>query len=237
MAIITLETQSAKLTAAFGCEYGFVNDGNWAITSAVKLHGRERLELGSGENIAKGGGPSDIEMYLTFRTGNSNLVEWATERTKHIEESEKSDDDIICGTVSYHPEQYNNDGEIFNPSKILFNIYTPPDVMASLLRFAENGRFVQIVTLEVRGMDYGGTPDGSLKKWADNAAKTILPIMNVSYELSLLEPPETEPEPGDPTTSVGADLKPVLNESLKWIKRAVALLMAITVVIVFESWR
>ena len=44
-----------------------------------------------------------------------------------------------------------------------------------------------------------------------DADDKMLPIVNVSYDLPLLEQPEEEP--GEPTTPVGADLAPVLKET------------------------
>lgn len=238
MANITLEVQSAKLTSTFGSGPGGAShEGKWTITSDVKLHWPERLELGTGEDIGRPGRPAEIEMHLTFRATKPELVEWATERTKGVDDTFKSDEDIVCGTASYHAEWSSRDGLDHTPASILFDIYTPPDVMASLVRFAENGRFVKQVTVEVRGMDYGYAPDGSEKRWPDNADNKMLPIVNVSYDLPLLERPEDEPEPGEPTTPVGADLVPVLKETLKWLKGAVWLLAAIAGALVFKGWR
>lgn len=237
MANITLEVQSAKLTSMFGSGPGGAShDGKWTITSVVKLNWPERLELGTGEDIGRLGKPAEIEMHLTFRATKPELVEWATERTKGVDDTFKSDDDSVCGTASYHAEWNSRDGLDQSPASILFDIYTPSDVMASLVRFAENGRFVKQVTVEVRGMDYGYAPDGSEKRWPDNADNKMLPIVNVSYDLPLLERPEDEPEPGEPTTPVGADLAPVLKETLKWLKGAVWLLAAIAGSVVLAKW-
>lgn len=231
MPSITLDVRSAKLVSKFGSDYGVAHDGRWAITFAVKLPWRERLELGTGEK------PDELDMRLTFHGVDSELVEWATERTKDIEDTFKSDRDKLCGTVSYHKAWEDPDGLHGSPASILFDIYTPPDVMASMVRFAENGRFVKSVTVELRGMKYGYAPDGSEKRWPDNADDKMLPIVNVSYDLPLLEQPEEEPEPGEPTTPVGADLAPVLKETLKWLKGAVWLLAAIAGSVVFAKWR
>ncbi len=230
MPSITLDIRSAKLVSKFGSDYGVSHDGRWAITFAVKLWWRERLELGTGEK------PDELDMHLTFRAVDSGLVGWATERTKNVEDTFKSDSDKLCGTVSYHKAREDPDGLRGRPASILFDIYTPPDAMASMVRFAENGRFVKSVTVELRGMEYGYAPDGSEKRWPDNADNKMLPIVNVSYELPLLEQPEDYPEPGEPTTSVGADLAPVLKESLKWLKGAVALLATIAGAVVFSKW-
>jgi hypothetical protein len=238
MTSITLEVQSAKLTSTFGSGPGGAShNGKWTITSDVELHWPERLELGTGEDIGRPGRPAEIEMYLTFRATKPELVQWATERTKGVDDTFKSDDDVVCGTASYYAEWNSREGLDHNPASIGFDIYTPPDVMASLVRFAENGRFVKRVTVELRGMDYGWSPDGSAKKWLDNADNKMLPIVNVSYDLPLLEQPEDEPGPGEPTTPVGADLAPVLKETLKWLKGAVLLLAAIAGAVVFAKWR
>jgi hypothetical protein len=234
---ITLDVRSAKLASKFGSDYGVLHEGKWSITSAVNLHWPERLELGTGEDIGRPGTPDAVAMHLTFRDTKPELVEWAADRTKDVADTFKSEDDIVCGTVSYHAEWNSRDGLRHNPATILFDIYTPPDVMASLVRFAENGRFVNWVSVEVRGMDYGWAPDGSVKKWPDNADAKLLPIVNVSYDLALLERPNEEREPGEPATPIGADLTPVLKDILKWLKGAVWLLSAIAGAVVVRGCR
>jgi hypothetical protein len=85
-------------------------------------------------------------------------------------------------------------------------------------------------------MDYGYAPDGSEKRWLDNSDERMLPIVNVNYDLPLLELPEQEPQPGEAKTSVGADLAPILKETLKWMKGAVWLLAIIAGVAVWMRW-
>lgn len=105
MPSITLDVRSAKLVSKFGSEYGVSHDdGTWAITFAVKLPWRERLELGTGEK------PEELDMHLTFRAVDSELLEWATEGTKNVEDTFKSDRDKLCGTVSYHKAWADQDG-------------------------------------------------------------------------------------------------------------------------------
>jgi hypothetical protein len=226
MLSITLEVLSAKLVSKFGTRDGLSEDGKWAITFSVKLPWRERLELGTGEK------PEELDMHLTFRGVDSDLVEWANERTKNVEDTIESDRGKLCGTVSYHSAWQDSDGLYGSPASILFDVYTPPDVMAAMVRFAENGRFVKSVTVELVGMKYGYLEE---KQWPDNADGKMLPIVSVSYDLPLLERPEDEPEPGEPTTPVGADLAPVLKETLKWLKGTVWLLAAIAVAVVFKA--
>jgi hypothetical protein len=230
MTSITLEVQSAKLTSDFG-DAGMGRHGKWVLTGTVKLPRRERLELGTGEKA------SELQMHLTFRDTDAKLVEWATERTKDVEDTFKSDDDAVCGTVTYHEAWEDRHGLDGGPASIIFYVFTPEDVMASLIRFAESGRFLKRVTVDVRGMEYGYAPDGSEKKWLNNADNKMLPIVAVSYELPLHDEPEDERSPGEPTTPVGADLAPILHETLKWLKGAVWLLAAIAGALVVSKWR
>jgi len=241
MPSIRLDVQSAKLASKFGTNGGMAGDARWMLTCDVKLVWPERLELGTGEDIGKPGKLDKVEMHLTFRDTKPELVEWATERTKEVEDTFKSDDDIVCGTVSYHPEWNSRDGLEQTPASILFDLYTPPDVMASLVRFAENGRFVKRLDVQVRGMDYGWAPDGSVKKWANNSEHKMLPVVDVSYELPLLE--EAEPDYGDdetkaqrPQTLVGADLAPLLRESMKLQRWALYALAVIAGAALLKAW-
>lgn len=230
MPSITLDVQAAKLVSKFGSGYGVSDDGKWSITFDVRLPWPERLELGTGEE------PGELDMRLTFQVVDAELVEWATGLTKDIEDTLKSSDrDKLCGTVSYQKAWEERGGIYRRPAIILFHIHTPPDVMASMVRFAENGRFVKTVTVDVRGMTYGYAPDGSEKRWPDNADRNMLPIVNVSYALTLLEQPDEKPDPGEPNTPVGADLVPVLKETLKWLKGAVWLLAAIAGALVLKG--
>ncbi|MFC3077812.1 hypothetical protein ACFODL_06900 [Phenylobacterium terrae] len=207
-------------------DYGVVADGKWSLSCKVGLAWPERLELGTGEEIGKLGKSDDFDMHLTFRHANPDLVEWATERTKDVKDTFSHEDDIVCGTMSYHREWNSKDGLDGRPASILFDLYTPHEVMTSMVRFAENGRFVKSLTLEVRGLEYGWAPDGSIKKWADNADNKMLPVVNVSYELPLLEEPEPDYDDDEtkahrvPQTAVGADLAPLMREMLKFQKWA-----------------
>ena len=231
MQSITLDVQSAKLVAKFGDNYGVPDDGGWSITLAVRLPWHERLELGTGEK------PDELEMHLTFRRADAELLEWAAERTREVENSSGGDQDKLCGTISYHKAWEDSGALRGRPALISFDIFTPPDVMASLIRFAENGRFVKSVTVSLRGMKYGYAPDGSEKQWPDNDDEKVLPIVRVSYDLPLLEEPERPSEPGAPKTRVGADLYPVLMMSLKWLMGAVWLLVVIAGATVMRNWR
>jgi hypothetical protein len=243
MPSITLDIQSAKLTSKFGTDYGVAGDGKWALSGKVKLMFHERLELGTGEEIGKLGPGGEFDMHLTFRDTKPELVEWVTGRTAAVEDTFKDDRDIVCGAVSYHAEWNSKDGLERNPASILIDLFTPPEVMASLVRFAENGRFVKRVTVEVRGMDYGWAPDGSIKKWPNNAEQKMLPVVNVSYELPLLEEPE--PDYADDETKVkrasltpvGADLAPLLRESMKFQKWGLYALAIIAGALVLKGWR
>lgn len=237
MTDITLDIQSARLRSTFGTGYGVASDGKWSLTFEVKLAGHDRLELGTGEKS------DEIAMHLTFRETKPQLVDRATERTKDVTDAFSHEGDIVCGTVSYHPERNSKHGLDGHPASILFDIYTPPDVMASMLCFAENGRFVKSVTVDVRGMEYGWAPDGSMKKWADNADNKFLPIVNVDYLLPLLEEPEPDYDDDEtkakraPKTAVGADLVPLMREMLKFQKWALYALAIIASAVVFSKWR
>jgi len=237
MPSITLDIQSAKLTSKFGRDYGVDGDGKWALTCNVKLLWPERLELGTGESLGAAGKPDEIALSLTFRDTTPELVEWATERTKGVEDASRNDDDTVCGVVSYHAEQTSRDGLDGTPAAILFNLYTPPDVMASLVRFAENGRFVKRVTVELRGMEYGWEPDGRTKKWPDNSEQKMLPIANVRYELPLLDVPDSDTASGETTPPGGPDLATLLREAVKLQKWALYALAIIAGALVFKGWR
>jgi hypothetical protein len=237
MASITLEVQTAELTTSFGRDYGPPADERWVITSIVKLAWPDKLQLGTGEELGGFAKPGEIEMRLALRNTDPELVEWATEQTKTVDETPEPGDRAVYGTVTYHAGWNDRDGLDQGAASLFFDIYTPPEVMASLVRFAENGRFVRRLTLTVGGLDYGWAPDGSMKKWADNAQQKLLPIRKVDFDLPLHEQPLSGPIPGEPTTAVGADLAPVLKESLMWLKGAVWLLAAIGASVLFAQWR
>lgn len=235
---LRLDVQSARLSSQFGTDYGVAGDGKWALNLKVKLAGRERLELGTGEELGGLGKPDEIDLHLSFRETKPELVEWANERTKDVEDTLSREGDTVCGTVSYHAEWQSKDGLEGHPASISFDIYTPPDVMASLVRFAENGRFVKSVTVEVDGMEYGWAPDGSMKKWARNADNKFLPILSVNYELPLLEVPALDYDDDEttalvPQTAVGADLAPLMREMLKFQKWA---LYALAIIAAAAIW-
>lgn len=240
---IILDVQSAILRSKFGTDYGVAGDGKWSLTFKVKLAGRESLELGTGEELGRFGKANEIDMHLTFRETKPELVEWATERTKDVKDTFSHEGDIVCGTVSYHAEWQSKDGLDGHPASILFDIYTPPDVLASMVRFAENGRFVKSVTVEMRGMEYGWAPDGSVKKWPHNADNKFLPIVNVNYELPLLEEPEPDYDDDEtkaqraPQTAVGADLAPLMREMLKFQKWALYALAIIAGAAIWMRFR
>lgn len=237
MPSITLDIQTAKLSSRFGSDYGVSQDGKWIWTSAVKMPWREALELGTGEKAEQ------IDMRLTFRETEDELVKWATEQTKNVKGDIATKTGVVTGTVGYHPEWSSSDGIGGGPATILFDVYAAPAVMASLIRFAENGRFIKQATIEVRGMEYGYAPDGSQKKWLNNSEQNMLPIINVTYELPLLEEPESDYSDDEerakraPQTPVGADLAPLLRELLKFQKWAMWLLAAIAGAVVVRGWQ
>lgn len=240
---LRLDVHSARLSSKFGTDYGVSGDGKWSLTFKVKLAGRDSLELGTGEELGGFGKSDEIDLRLTFRETKPELVDWATERTKDVKDTFANEGDVVCGTLSYHAEWSSKDGLEHSPASILIDIYTPPDVMASLVRFAENGRFVKLVSVEVRGMEYGWAPDGSIKKWADNADNKFLPIVNVNYELPLLEEPEPDYHDDEgkaqraPQTPVGADLAPLLREILKFQRWALYALAIIAGAAIWMRWR
>ncbi|WP_168074249.1 hypothetical protein [Caulobacter sp. SSI4214] len=243
MPSIKLNVLSAKLTSTFGVGYGVAGDGKWALVFSVKPAFPDQLELGTGEEIGKLGPSGEFDMRLTFRNTEPELVEWATERTKGVKDTFRSDEDIVCGTMSYHAEWSSKDGLESTPASIVFDLYTPSEVMASLVRFAESGRFVKQISIEVRGLEYGWAPDGSVKKWADNTDQKMLPVVNVSYELPLLEIPEPDYDDDEtkarraPQTSVGADLAPLLRESMKLQRWALYALAIIAGAVALKGWR
>lgn len=237
MAGITLDVVSAKLTSGFGSEHGIDRDGAWIIATGVKLAWRERLELGTGEK------PSEMNWRLSFRETNDDLIEWAKERTKGIEGHLGEDKEGLTGILQYNPAWVDRDGFGGTDASLSFDIFTPAHVLALLLRFAEQGRYPTEINVEVRGLDYGHAPDGSEKKWLNNAEQKMLPIISVSYELPLLEVPEPDyaddetKAKREPRTPVGIDLAPLLRELLKMQKWALLLLGAIAGAVVLKGWR
>jgi hypothetical protein len=196
----------------------------------VRLPFPESLELGTGET------PNEREMHLTIRETAPEFRKSIAERTKGVKDSLKSKDDLPFGMMIYSPEWADSDGLHSGPASIFFEVYAPAEVMASLVRFAENGLFPKRVQLEVRGLHYGYGGDGREKRWPDNKDTSMLPIVNMDYDLPLKDEPE-DLLPGEPTTPVGADLAPILQETLKWLKGGVLLLAAIAGAVVFANWR
>lgn len=227
MVSITLEVLTAKLTSSFGERFGVGRYGKWVLSGVVKLPRRERLELGTGEKV------SELQMVLAFLETDAERLEWVTNRTKDVESTFERDNKAVCGSVTYHKARGDPDGFDGQPASLLFNVFAPPDVMASLIRFAEGGRFPKIVTLEVHGMEYGYAPDGSMKRWLNNSEVKMLPVLAVNYELPLNGEADGERSPDEPSTRLG----PIPNETLRWVKGAVWILVAISCVIVFKNWR
>ena len=226
MASITVEVQSARLTAKFGSSYGVAYGGKWTLSMRVNLPFPEELELGTGEKT------SVIDMRLSIHDARDEIVEWATERTKRVEDIGGGDSPVI-GLMTYHPEWSSRDGLDGGPASILFEVYASPELMASLVRFAEGGRHLKTVRLDVRGLEYGWTPDGSQKRWLGNKEGSMLPVTAIDYDLPIAEDPP-ERLPGEPSTPVGLDLAPTLRELLKTAKVALWLLAAIAVVVIFK---
>jgi hypothetical protein len=106
-----------------------------------------------------------------------------------------------------------------------------------MVRFAESGRFVTEVTFRVRGLGYGGRPDGTHVEWLDNEAVRILPVTTASYVLPLVEKVEESPEPGAPKTPVGADLAPLLKDILSWVKNGVWVLFGMGLLVIILKGR
>lgn len=228
MAGIKLEILSAKLISGFGDDYGLDRKGEWSFSAIVKPKLGERLELGTGET-------SDvIDWTLNFRVAEPARVEWAIEQTKEVERGIGDRASGLCGLVHYFPEQSDRRGLEGRDASIVFDIYTPEQVMASMLRFAEGGRFVREIDLEVRGWEYGFAPNGTQKKWLSNAEKTILPIVRVNYELPLNAAKESR------DNQVGGNsiaVSPVLIEIKKSVRWALWLLAAIAGAIIFGGSR
>lgn len=180
---------------------------------------------------------------LSFRETSDDLIEWAKERTKGVEGHLGQDKESLTGILQYNPAWVDRDGFGGTDASLSFDIFTPAHVLASLVRFAEQGRYPTEINVEVRGLDYGYAPDGSEKKWLNNAEQTILPIISVHYGLPLLEVPEPDyaddetKAKREPLTPVGADLAPTLKEILKWTKGAVFLLSLIAGVALFLRWQ
>lgn len=228
MAGIKLEILSVRLISGFGDDYGLDRKGEWSLSAIVKPKLGERLELGTGESA------DVIDWTLNFRVAEPARVEWAIEQTKEVERGIGDRSSGLCGLVHYFPEQSDRRGLDGRDASIVFDIYTPEQVMASMLRFAEGGRFVREIDLEVRGWEYGYAPDGSDKKWLSNAEKRILPVIRVNYELPL------DASAGGLEVKTGNEciaVTPVLNEIKKSVRWALWLLAAIAVAIIFGGSR
>jgi hypothetical protein len=234
MALITVEVTAARMVAGFGS----AEDPRWRIILEVKPKWPTRLKLGTGEEVGRLVEPGQVVMTVTLKEFDERYIEWVTERTKDVKGRDFEDSDApVIGSMHFHPEwegRFSDDGR---PASIGFDTHTPKDVMASMIRFAEQGRFIREMTFGVRGLSYDGRPDGSGVEWPENEKVRILPVVSVSYLLPLVEVLEDNPEPGAPKTPVGADLVPLLREILVWVKRAVWVLVGIVLLMSVINFR
>lgn len=223
MAYITLDLMCARLVAGFG-NSEISSDSRWRIILDAKPQWPTRLKLGTGEEIGWLAEPEQISMNVTFMEGDEGNIAWATKRTKDVgvDDWDKADAPVL-GVMRFSPgsEGTRGDGFVGSGPTISFQIYTPREVLDSMVRFAESGRFITEVTFRVRGLNYDGRPDGTGKTWLDNDTLPILPVIGASYVLPLAGKVEDQPEPGAPKTLVGADLTPILKDILTWVKNAI----------------
>ena len=134
MSSITLEVQSAKLTSEFGSISGKLRAGKWSLNLKVRLPFRESLELGTGEK------PNERDMRLIIRETSQDDITYVSEKTKAVEDIFRGKDNIPIGTMLYIPAWADSDGHNA-PASIFYEVYAPAEVMASLVRFTEQGRF------------------------------------------------------------------------------------------------
>ncbi len=219
MGIIRLEVTSAHLQAGFG-EGGIGDDPNWRIVLEVKPKWPEQLQLATGEEIGWLAEEGQLAMSLTFKEADEGEVAWTKERTKDLSLEAWESEALAIGRATYLMREG-------LPSSIILVAYTPKNVLASMVRFAEHGRYITEATVELTGLAYGGRPDGSLKKWPNNDRHGTLPMIGVSYRWPLQQDMQDEVETGGPRTPAGTALLPLLSDILKEIKRGVLVLWGI----------
>jgi hypothetical protein len=215
MARFTLEVTSARLLAGFGVP----EDPSWRILLNVKPKWPKRLKLGTGEMIGGTAAPSQFEMKLTLREAVESTIAWASERTMDVRgRDDLSPEAPPVGIMQFNSGWASRSLDTAHPASVTFDAFVPREVMASMIRFAESGRFINDITVEVRGLEYGSRSDRDIE-WPDNDTVHILPVTAISYFLPLIEEPDDEP--GVPKTPVGADLAPLLKDILQWVKGVV----------------
>jgi len=231
--MVTLDVKSVLLTSCFGAIYDALHSGKWSFNFKVTLPRRDSIVLATGEQ------PSDMEMNVYLRETAAEFVDWATERTKGYLKEEAH----ICGLLRYS-EAYTSKSFGHSPASLMFEVWAPKEVIDSLVGFAQQGRHITQIHCDVAGLEYGWDPDGREKKWDnDSKEKSLLPIVNMTYTIPILEEPEPDYAENDEErarkvsqTPVGADLAPLLRESMKFQKWAFWLLAVIAGAVAFRGW-
>lgn len=230
---ITLEVGSVLLSSRFGTTFDKLHSGKWTFIFKVNLPRGETLVLATGEKA------EEIEMSVSLRETAKEFVDWASERTKDLRDAK----DEVCGLLRYGEEYTSQTFGDHTPASLMFDMWAPSEVMQSLVAFAQQGRHITEIRLDVAGLEYGWDPDGREKKWANSKEASILPVVNMTYTLPILEEPEPDYSDDEtkvarvPITPVGADLAPLLRETLKFQKWALYALAIIAGALVFKGWR
>jgi hypothetical protein len=162
-AIITLVPRNAQLH--------FQEAIDAPLTHSINMH----LDLDRGEEVRLPDGRSLNELRWTMSLIEGS--EYNDEATKqgaigfvfHLDES--------VGVVDYYPESCHI-GSALKPEKF-----------ATLLATIQNGCLPDQIHITVRGMSYGGAPDGSIKLW-DIKNKPHVSLIEMQFNIPLIETSE-----------------------------------------------
>lgn len=134
------------------------------------------------------------------------------------------------GRMTYHGPM----GRDFEhePSSIYLTLYMPDEELDQLVGAVLQGKPPATMTFEVDGLDYGGAPDGSCRKW-DNKAQEDLPIRHATWNVEPLKALDEDAEPQEP--ALEREVK-ALGSTLRTIKAQLAFLIALSAVAVVILW-
>lgn len=105
------------------------------------------------------------------------------------------------------------------PASYDLRVLVPKGKFDELLAAARLGRLPSAISIEVEGMDYGGAPDGSHKKW-NNKAFPQLDIVSFSFSLPLVtqDVDDVQPKPSDNTFPASRMQAKMLLEKLEVLR-------------------
>jgi len=101
------------------------------------------------------------------------------------------------GYISYVAAFNDRDGLDSSPAFCMIRVLVPKVTFDELLTVARLGRIPSYIIVGIEGMEYGGSPDGSAKKW-DNKTFPELAVNTVSFHSIPLaaQPLSNEPDGG-----------------------------------------